>query len=239
MAVVVEWTKALTLGKETAEFIFIETGKDVSGYSEDANHKKLNEEGDLWEVLDDNVLHIQTPANKINSSLEGMFSGYVSVKSFTGLQYIHATTAEDMFMSCSALTLYISYTDFNTEDITDMSNMFSGCENLREIDLPKFNTAKVTNMSGMFTACKKLVNIDLSSFNTKNVTDMNSMFNGCAALEGLTLSDNFKVAGVKTNMFTDCGSSDDGCTVYGVGDTQIQNDLKTDTGWDDSKMHFL
>ena len=49
-------------------------------------------------------------------------------------------------------------------------------------NLSNFNTNNVTNMSDMFYGCSSLINIDLSNFNTNNVTDMNDMFNGCSSL---------------------------------------------------------
>ena len=69
-----------------------------------------------------------------------------------------------------------------------MSSMFSGCLNLKTIDLSSFNTQNITNMSSMFSDCKELKNIDLSSFNTKNVTNMSSMFYYCKELKNIDLS---------------------------------------------------
>ena len=43
-------------------------------------------------------------------------------------------------------------------------------------------------MSEMFTCCKKLSEVDLSSFYTKNVTDMNYMFFGCTKLKNIIIS---------------------------------------------------
>lgn len=38
----------------------------------------------------------------------------------------------------------------------DAGNMFSGCGNLRNLDLSKFDTSQVTNTSGMFSGCSSL-----------------------------------------------------------------------------------
>ena len=40
--------------------------------------------------------------------------------------------------------------------VTDMSNMFSGCSGLTELNLGGFDTAAVTDMSGMFSGCSGL-----------------------------------------------------------------------------------
>ena len=63
-----------------------------------------------------------------------------------------------------------------------MYKMFYGCSSLTNIDLSNFNTNNVTDMSWMFSECSSLTNIDLSNFNTNNVTDMSGMFSGCNKL---------------------------------------------------------
>ena len=42
--------------------------------------------------------------------------------------------------------------------------MFSGCKNLKDINLSNFNTKNVTNMSYMFSECWEIPNINLSNF---------------------------------------------------------------------------
>ena len=62
----------------------------------------------------------------------------------------------EMFYNCSKLTsLYL--TNFNTEKVTDMGRMFSGCQALTTIYASsKFVTPQVTNSSYMFYNCEKL-----------------------------------------------------------------------------------
>lgn len=61
-----------------------------------------------------------------------------------------------MFINCVALTsLYL--TNFNTEKVTDMGNMFFGCSSLTTIYASsKFVTTQVSYSSGMFYNCEKL-----------------------------------------------------------------------------------
>ena len=56
----------------------------------------------------------------------------------------------------------------------------SECSSLTHLDLSNFNTNNVTNMSGMFLGCSSLTNINLSNFNNSKVTNMNGMFYGCS-----------------------------------------------------------
>ena len=56
--------------------------------------------------------------------------------------------------------------------------MFLGCSSLTSLDLSNFNTNNVTNMSYMFSNCSSLTSLNLSNFNTNNVKYMSSMFYG-------------------------------------------------------------
>ena len=57
--------------------------------------------------------------------------------------------------------------------------MFCGCSSLKELNLNNFNTNNVTNMSDMFYGCSSLKELNLNNFNTNNVTDMCFMFSKC------------------------------------------------------------
>ena len=106
-----------------------------------------------------------------------------------------------MFQVCGELE-YLDLSNFNTENITDMSFMFTACNKLKEIKgINKFITNKVTNMSGMFQECNELEYLDLSNFNTENVIDMSAMFTKCNKLTYLNLL-NFSIKNCETkNMF--------------------------------------
>ena len=117
------------------------------------------------------------------------------------------TSTAQWFYSFKALTAIEGQQNLNTEKVTNMGWMFTGCSALTSLDLKSFNTAQVTNMSGMFTACSGLTSLDLKSFNTSEVTDMNRMFFGCSALTSLNLK-NFNTSKVKDMswIFYDCSA---------------------------------
>jgi len=73
-------------------------------------------------------------------------------------------------------------------NLTDCSYMFTGCENITDIDFISFNTQYIKNMKYMFYGCKKLKNVNLLCFNTKNIIDMSHMFELCENLKYLDLS---------------------------------------------------
>lgn len=67
---------------------------------------------------------------------------------------------------------------------TEMQGMFSGCQSLKEIDLSKFNTYLVTNMSELFYKCFNLRNIYVNNpnWNITSVNNFNKMFTDCHLL---------------------------------------------------------
>ena len=134
------------------------------------------------------------------TSLYGFFRGLTKLETIKDLKYLNTeqvTNMSYMFSDCSALTS-LDLSNFNTAKVRDMSYMFYRCSALSSLDLSNFNTAIVTNMSYMFSDCSTLSSLDLSNFNTAIVTNMSYMFYGCSALSSLDLS-NFNTA-IVTNM---------------------------------------
>ena len=92
-----------------------------------------------------------------------------------------------MFRYCSSLTS-LDLSNFDTKNVTNMTDMFNHCSSLTSLDLSIFDTKNVTDMSGMFAYCSALPSLDISSLNTSKVTDMTWMFYSCSTLESLDLS---------------------------------------------------
>ena len=122
----------------------------------------------------------------------------------------NVTNMSFIFGGCSALES-LNLTNFNTANVTDMSFMFHGCSALKSLDLTNFNTAKVVYMDNMFYGCSALKSLDLTNFNTAKVTYMNNMFYGCSALTTIYASDKFDTDNVRNSldMFTGCKSLKD------------------------------
>lgn len=113
------------------------------------------------------------------------------------------------FDSFSSLKAIDGMEHLNTEEMSNMSMMFSGCWVLKSIDLSRFNTEKVTDMSAMFKDCNDLTVLNLSTFCTDKVVDMNNMFYHCSALTNIYVSDKFVVTALTmenagTDMFAKC-----------------------------------
>lgn len=77
----------------------------------------------------------------------------------------------------------VVFENCDTEKVTNISNMFSGCRNLMTLELGDFDTSSVVDMSELFVACHKLKNIDLSSFEVYSGCNTNGMFSNDLCVE--------------------------------------------------------
>ena len=123
---------------------------------------------------------------------------------FNNFNTSKVTDMSRMFNICPSLTA-LDVSSFNTSNVTNMSAMFQICQQLTVLNVSNFNTSKVTDMSFMFQDCQRLSSLDLSNFNTSNVTNMSSMFSSCPILATLNLS-NFNTSNVTnmSSMFSSC-----------------------------------
>lgn len=115
------------------------------------------------------------------------------------------TSTAGWFKDCSNLTTITGLVNLNTENVTEMQQMFQGCSSLTSLDLRSFNTQNVITMYNMFGGCSSLTNINLSSFNTSNVVYLGNMFRECSSLSTLDLSSftTPKVTNIEA-MFYEC-----------------------------------
>ena len=117
-----------------------------------------------------------------------------------------------------------------------MSFMFFGCKALTSLDLSNFNTENVTNMSSMFKGCEALTSLDLSNFNTPNVTDMSRLFSDCTSLTTIFCNNNWE-GGQNVNddsMFENCTKLKGTNTAFDENKTGIEMANPT-TGYFTSK----
>ena len=142
-------------------------------------------------------------ANREAPNVLNLGSAYSSI-TFTNFDTSNITIMNGMFFSCSSFKS-IDLSSWNTSNATEIGGMFSGCSGLTSLDLSNFDTSKVTEMGGMFRGCSSLTNIDLSSFDTSKVDDMNAMFMECSSLTYLNLS-NFNTSSLTqmVQMFYHC-----------------------------------
>ena len=113
------------------------------------------------------------------------------------------TSCYKWFDMCTSLTEIEGIENLNTEKVTNMGSMFSGCYVLNPLDVSNFNTQNVEDMSDMFVSCMDLKSLNVSNFDTQKVKDMSKMFYNCYRLTSLDVS-NFNTQKVEnmSGMFS-------------------------------------
>ena len=99
----------------------------------------------------------------------------------------NVTDMNNMFDSASGLT-NLDVSNWDTGNVTNMSYMFGGASGLTSLDVSNWDTGNVTNMGSMFDSARSLKSLDVSKWNTGNVTTMNNMFEGTRSLKSLDVS---------------------------------------------------
>ena len=174
----------------------------------------------IYGNMDGSTWVVSTPANRMNanadcslmfrgiwnSSTQTYFPALTSIDFGENFNTANVTNMYEMFSGCSSLTS-LNLSNFNTSNVTNMDAMFYRCSSLTSLNLSNFNTSNVTNMCWMFYGCSSLISLDLSHFNTSNVTDLSLMFYGCSSLTNLNLS-HFNTSNVTnmSSMFNGCSS---------------------------------
>ena len=138
------------------------------------------------------------------------FYGCKNLTTIEGIEYLNTenvTSMSLMFSGCSALTT-LNLSNFDTQSVTNMTGMFSDCRALTTLDVSNFNTQNVTDMSFMFFNCSAITTLDIAKFDTKNVTDMSLMFCSDPALTTIYASDKFVTTACEEdeNMFAECAN---------------------------------
>ena len=170
----------------------------------------------IYGNMDDITWVVSTPANKMNANADcsRMFMGknsstYPFQSVLTSIDFgdnfntSNVTSMSQMFYDCSSLAS-LNLSNFNTSNVTDMYEMFRLCSSLTSLNLSNFNTGNVVDMYSMFNNCSSLSSLNLSNFNTSNVNDMRFMFFGCIRLTSLNLY-NFDMNGLTSH--TEGGST--------------------------------
>ena len=72
-----------------------------------------------------------------------------------------------MFLNCYKL-MTLDLSNFNTQSVTDMTQLFANCYDLAKIKLKNFNMSKVGNLSYMFYKCNHLKTLELTRFDVSS-----------------------------------------------------------------------
>lgn len=165
--------------------------------------------------------------NAFPTSCLKWFDGCAYLTEIKGIEYLNTenvTNMSEMFYGCTILP-NIDLTHFKTAKVEDMSYMFYGCTALTSLDVSSFNTENVTTTEGMFSLCWGLTKLDLRNFHTWSLTNTHAMFMGCKELQSIYAHD-----WTSKRLTTEFGGKSDdmflGCTNL-VGEAAY-NESKTD-----------
>ena len=128
-----------------------------------------------------------------------------------------------LFTGCSNLKT-VNLSGLNWSLTTNTMNLFASCSNLTDLNITGIDTSNCTSLYNMFYNCKSLTNVDVSTFNTSKATSFESMFSGCSNLTQLDVS------GFDTSNATTLNSTFSGCSNI----TQLNV-----SGFNTSKTKFL
>ena len=168
---------------------------------------KSNDDGSNANIIK-KVVFDASFANARPTNCHLWFYGCKNLTTIEGIEYLNTenvTSMSLMFSGCSALTT-LNLSNFDTQSVTNMTGMFSDCRALTTLDISNFNTQNVTDMSFMFFNCSAITTLDIAKFDTKNVTDMSFMFCSDPALTTIYASDKFVTTACEEdeNMFAEC-----------------------------------
>ena len=143
--------------------------------------------------------------------------GYL-FNNFKRLQTIHwgdkefnASNVNSMFSKCEALEAVL-LPKF-VRGISSFTYMFDGCRKIKNIDLTSIKFSSPTSMVSVFYGCTSLESVNLSTLNTKEIKNASSSFSGCTSLSNIIFSENlFPNTGFKDLTLSDCPLSHD-CAV--------------------------
>jgi surface protein len=177
-----------SVGKDALSKVVINT--EIPIKEEQSKNVEIKENGtisvlpDEGKVLNEVSITTNVPQdNTLKKLLDATKSCYYLFKDYKG------TSVDDLIQPN------------DTENVTNMANMFSECSKLTSI--PQLSTGNVTNMYGMFSSCSALITIP--QLNTSKVDNMNNIFSACSSLESIPLLDTSKVKNM-SQMFWHCNN---------------------------------
>ena len=221
-----------TITKDKIETIKFENGTTMEAISSfDASENQDGSVMGYYTDTDNNGLYELTFLSEDtiapNKNGQYLFQNLTNVKeiTFNNFTTYGVTNMSYMFYRCSKLT-ELNVSQFDTSKVTNVSYMFYYCSGLTELDVSTWNTNQVTNMEVMFYYCSGLTELDVSSFDTSQVTGMDYMFYYCSGLTELDVS------GFDTSQVTNMQSMFDSCSgLTGLDVSEFDTSKVTDMSY--------
>lgn len=163
---------------------------------DDDLHKVPQSDKDFYQFMLNGQLNGNPNTSITGSIIWGDYK--YSVIYFPKINTQNVTDMNDMFSECASL---VTIPNLDTHNVTTMQRMFYECKSL--VTIPNLDTQNVTNISTMFYNCPCLVTIP--KLNTQSVTDVYNIFYSCYSLISIPHLDTHNVTKMG-NMFYNCYS---------------------------------
>ena len=124
------------------------------------------------------------------TNLKNLFSGISNIieVDLSELDSNKITSTEGLFKDCKSLNFINLSNKFNTSNVNNMTEMFSGCESLIYLDLSNIDTSNTKYMANMFKNCYSLIWLNSPNLISQNTENLDNIFKGCSKLEYLNLN---------------------------------------------------
>lgn len=152
-------------------------------------------------------LNISTWSQKNITSVKGMFSGCAR------LQYLKlgqicldkVQNLDETFKDCLALE-NLDFSKVKIKDnLTQMMQTFSNCEQLQSLDLQMIDTSNVVSFMQCFKCCNSLQKLDIHTWKFDKARNMQEMFSGDRELKEIDTSNwNLNTVNFMVETFMDC-----------------------------------
>ena len=92
------------------------------------------------------------------TDMSQIFKGCINLQeiNLSFLNSMNIQNMSEMFSQCGIK--YLAFPDLLSINLQNIRGMFSNCPNLKSVDFSSFNTEKVTDMSNLFEGCENLEN---------------------------------------------------------------------------------
>ena len=127
------------------------------------------------------------------------------------------------FNSYAGTDLDYETANLDVSNLEIMDFMFSGCNNLVNLDLSMWRTSHITSMQTMFSNCRALKTLDLSNFTLDSVTKPSGiyhMFNNCTSLEKLDIR-NMVLSDISSEIMTFISGVPTTCEIIVKDNTEL------------------
>lgn len=135
------------------------------------------------------VQEIILPQNLTNvTNISNLFSGDESLTSIGNISQLEScqqlTTMNNLFAGCKKMSYMTQLGDLNVANISNFSEIFSGCESMTQITIDSWDTSNGNKFDKMFYNCKSLTRLNFRNWDITRIVNeasYNQMLDGIPA----------------------------------------------------------